>query len=86
MLDAGPIVRFDLTDHSHVTETPGGPATVKSEVIASVVGLGNTLHTVQVSVAEGQSSSVFDRFMWVLIFVLSLLTSNPAMLDPGTLF
>ena len=70
MLDAGPIVRFDLTDHSHVTETPGGPATVKSEVIASVVGLGNTLHTVQVSVAEGQSSSVFDRFMYVSIFCL----------------
>ncbi|EDR15512.1 uncharacterized protein LACBIDRAFT_301967 [Laccaria bicolor S238N-H82] len=69
MLDAGPIVRFDLTDHSHVnvTGTPGGPATVKSEVIASVVGLGNTLHTVQVLVAEGQSSSVFDRFMYTIL-------------------
>jgi hypothetical protein len=65
MLDAGPVVRFNLTDHSHVTGTPGGPAAVKSEVIALVVGLGNTLHTVQVSVAEGQSSSVFDRFMCV---------------------
>jgi len=61
-LDDGPLVLLDLVDHNHVN-TGGGPATVKSQIVAKATGLEYMKHTIRISVGANQPYAIVDSLI-----------------------